>query len=56
MVPGHSHVQDDDLALRITADEIVRAWPEAVLGSLGPNHQQWRGSSPREFSVTTRQL
>jgi hypothetical protein len=31
MMPGHSSIGDDDFALRITADEIITARPEAVL-------------------------
>jgi hypothetical protein len=31
MVPRHSPVGDDDVALRVTADEIVAAGPEIML-------------------------
>jgi hypothetical protein len=46
MMPGHSPIRDDNVARRITPDEIVTAWPEAMLGPLDPDHQQWRGSLP----------
>jgi hypothetical protein len=31
MVPGHSPIGDDDVAFRVTANEIVTARPEMML-------------------------